>query len=204
MSAPIFQLVVDWTQSNSIKRWRLENKGASVSWAEGSGVGQCSIADICFADDETIIADDAMQLQDMMDTVVCDLKRVGLKVSAAKTSWMGVNIGESSKVMMGDVEIPRHGQLTLLGSIIRCDGNMTHEVASRISKALTYYHTFRYIFENKYVSVKMRIVCRSEFLDHHYASQTWVITPSNTTKQNEDSGMGKDSDDGIALGSGDC
>ena len=42
-------------------------------------------------------------------------------------------------------------------SIIRCDGNMTHEVASRIAKAWTYYHTFRYIFENKFVSVKMRI-----------------------------------------------
>ena len=62
LSAPIFQLVVDWTQSNSIKRWRAETKGASVSWAEASGVVQCSIADICFADDETIIAADAIQL----------------------------------------------------------------------------------------------------------------------------------------------
>ena len=59
---------------------------------------------------------------------------------------------------MADIEIPRHGQLTLLGSIIRCDGNMSHEVASRIAKGWTYYHTFRYIFENKFVSVKMRIL----------------------------------------------
>ena len=136
----------------------MENTGASVSWADGSDIMQSSTADICFADDETIIAVDAIQLQDMMDTVVTDLKRVGLKVSAAKTSWMGVNIGESNKVMMGDVEIPRYGQLTLLGSIIRCDGNMTHEVAARIAKGWTYYHTFRYIFENRFVFVKMRIL----------------------------------------------
>ena len=89
-----------------------------MSWTDGSDIMQSSIADISFADDETIIAVDAIQLQDMMDTVVTDLKRVGLKVSAAKTSWMGVNISESNKVMMGDVEIPRYGQLTLLGSII--------------------------------------------------------------------------------------
>ena len=55
------------------------------------------------------------------------------------------------------VEILRHGQLTLLGRIIRCDGHMTHEVASRIAKGWTYDHTFRYIFENKFVSVKARI-----------------------------------------------
>ena len=42
LSALIFQFVVDWTQSNSIKRWRLENTGASVSWADDSDIMQSS------------------------------------------------------------------------------------------------------------------------------------------------------------------
>jgi len=68
-----------------------------------------------------------------------------------------VNIRESDKVYLNGTEIPREGHILLLGSIVRCDGNMTPEVLARISKAWGYYFTYKYIFENKYVSVKHRI-----------------------------------------------
>ena len=54
--------------------------------------------------------------------------------------------------------MPRKGFITLLGSIIRCDGDLWPELTARVNKAWNYYFTFRYIFENKFVAFGTRII----------------------------------------------
>ena len=137
------------------------NLGVHIDWEVPSDgmtiLGHDILADLCFADDETLVARNVNDLQDMLDRVVRDLAKVGLKVSVSKTEWMGVNVGESWHLFLDGILVPRKGSITLLGSTIRCDGDVWPELTARVNKAWNYYFTFRYIFENKYVAFGKRI-----------------------------------------------
>lgn len=94
LSALLFQLVMDNVMRDLWPSWVEKGFGVRVSWQPEEcdyGVdGQHSevLTNLCFADDTTLITEDPVDLQIMIEELANSLSKAGLKLSIPKTKWM--------------------------------------------------------------------------------------------------------------------
>ena len=88
--------MTDHCQHRAIALWKQNNFGVHIDMEEPAGRGEMLghgvLVDLCFADDQTLVARNVDDLQEMLDTVVKELAKMGLSVRASKTEWMGIRI----------------------------------------------------------------------------------------------------------------
>lgn len=90
LSAMLFQLTLDYTMKEVVKKWEQAGFGINVHWREAecaSNYSECFsqlLNNLCFADDQTLITENPEDLKEMIDDVCAAIARAGLKLSLTK------------------------------------------------------------------------------------------------------------------------
>ena len=82
-----------FAQYQAITTWKQKHFGVKIDWESPiDDLLQCGsdwLVDLCFADDETLVARNVTDLQDMLNDVVRDLAKVGLRVTVVLLKMNG-------------------------------------------------------------------------------------------------------------------
>jgi len=93
------------------------------------------LGDIDFADDLTILAQRAQDMQESLRLLVKYAGQVGLKINVTKTKLMRMNTDTPCNLTVEGVTIQETVNFCYLGSYITTDGGADTDVQSRIQKA---------------------------------------------------------------------
>ena len=109
--------------------------GEAMQGCEGVLVENTRITDLDYADDIALLADNATDMQRMMDRLDMFARQVGLHISAEKTKVMRTASFEPVPILLqgNPLEVVEH--FCYLGSVITMDGDSGKELRSRIAKA---------------------------------------------------------------------
>jgi len=103
-------------------------------------------------------------LQALLDTVVSEGVRLGIKINVRKTKCMVISKNDSSALCMnlsvGLDQIEQVKQFVYLGSLITSDGRCDAEIRRRVEIARKSFNSMKSLFCNKSLSfsIRMRMV----------------------------------------------
>ena len=102
---------------------------------QGCIVGGQSIWNIRYADDTTLIAASKAELEKQAEELQCESLRFGLKINANKTQAMVINGNGEQPISVNGKKIKVVEEFEYLGSMIKDDGDSSHEIKARIANA---------------------------------------------------------------------
>lgn len=131
-----------------------------------------------YADDKCELAHRQRDMQDKLNDLVSESRKVGLKINTKKTKEMRINSSTDEPLQVMDVQIERVTKYQYLGSIISEDGGAAKDVDSRIRKALGAYITLNKVWKNSVYSLTTKIkIFKSCVLSVLlYGCETWCVT----------------------------
>ena len=147
---------------------------------EGVRVGGRNITNIRYADDTALIADSETKMQSLVNTLVIESQRRGLKVNFSKTKVMVVRKGSEqidARITIDGSNLEQVNSFSYLGSILTEEGRCEKEIKTRISIAKDSFNKIRNLVTNQSISVGLRIrfvkaYAWSTFL---YGCEAWNI-----------------------------
>lgn len=164
LSAMLFQLTLDYTMLEVIKKWEVAGFGVKIHW----GDAECDslnfehfsqlLNNLCFADDQTLIAENPEDLKVMIDDVCSAISKAGLKLSLKKCTWMSSKETlEDFKITVRYVEIERVNEIVLLGNVVSTNCSADSELDHRIERAWKYFRAKSSLFMNREAKISKRL-----------------------------------------------
>ena len=142
LSAMLFQLTLDFTMLEVIKKWEVAGFGVKVHWRDAECDSLNSeqfsqlLNNLCFADDQTLIAENPEDLKVVIDDVCSAIAKVGLKLSLTKCTWMSSKeTSKDFKINVRDVRVERVNGIMLLGNVVSTNCSADSELDHRIERA---------------------------------------------------------------------
>ena len=127
---------------------------------EGVKIGGKNINNIRYADDMVMIADSEEKLQTLMDKLMWECSRVGLRINKGKTEVMGVTKRRDRLPVTINVEGSALKQIETfryLGSLVCEDARCDAEIKTRIGIAKANFGSMRKVLTNMNISIHLRI-----------------------------------------------
>ena len=162
-----------------IMRLALENYDGGIS------VGGRPINNLRYADDTTLLAGSANELESLIERVRVESERFGLFLNVSKTKVMIVNqLEDNPSIYAGNQEIEVINQFNFLGSMISNQGGCSIEIRRRTAMAKTSMSAMNKIWKNRSISTatKIRLVSTLIFPIATYACETWSINAKDQRK----------------------
>ena len=133
------------------------------------------------ADDTNLITESEKELQDLVDTIVLESKKVGLSLNGNKTKTMVISKKTtklSCSIKVEDKDLEQVEKFKYLGTWITSDGKSETEIKTRIGQAKAAFQKMNNIFTDRKIdqNLKMRLLqcCVEPVL--LYACETWTLT----------------------------
>ena len=148
---------------------------------EGISVGGRNITNIRYADDTALIADSEAKMQALVNTLVMESERRGLKVNFSKTKVLVVRKGDEqidARIKIHSNNLEQVKSFSYLGSILTEDGRCDKEIKTRIGIAKDSFNKIENLVTNQNISVALRrrfvkAYAWSTFL---YGCEAWNIS----------------------------
>ena len=116
---------------------------------------------IAFADDSTLIAHSAVEIQRIVDAFANSSSKFGLKINIKKTEVMfhpNSTMTMEEDINVDETTLNHVKELTYIGSIIASNGHIEAELQKRISKARMSFGRLRErLWNNHNVSIRVKI-----------------------------------------------
>jgi hypothetical protein len=125
----------------------------------GIHVGGYNINNLRYADDTVLIAENAADLQQMLDIVVIESAEKGLSLNIKKTETMVIskkNITPKCDIRIEGKLLNQVNKFKYLGVMVTSDGRCLTEIKSRIGQAKAAFQKMRNILCNKSLSLNIR------------------------------------------------
>jgi hypothetical protein len=170
LSPMLFNIMIDWITSRT----------ATV--AGGVLVGDnFYVADLDYADDLTLIGEDAQHSQLQVDTLDDAGQKVGLQISGKKTKTLPCECANPDLQLRGE-PIENVDSFTYLGSCVNSSTRATAEVKARFGKATgVFYSLDKPLWARKDISLatKMRVFNTAVMPVLLFASETWTLAAAD-------------------------
>ena len=152
----------------------------------GIKVNGIPINNIRYADDTAILADNANDLQTLLDQVNEESERLGLKINIGKTKFMVISKNDipNTRISINGEDIEQVTQFKYLGCMINQKWDPDQEIRCRIEQARTTFLRLRTFISNKNLNLNLRyrmIKCYvwSVLL---YGVETWTLKATSINK----------------------
>ena len=137
------------------------------------------LEDLDFADDIALIAQTHSDMQNKLDKVIVESKKVGLNLNVAKTKEIRINDLSNCPPFQADGQnIDRVDHFEYLGSFISAtDGGTEKDIISRIAKARYAFSRLRRIWKLHHISLKTKLTIFNSCVKSVllYGSETWYV-----------------------------
>jgi hypothetical protein len=148
---------------------------------EGIKVGGTNINNIRYADDAAALADSEQKLQGILDILVKESEKKGLKINIKKTVVMVMSKETKSKTCQLIINGERVKQVegfSYLGSMITEDGRCEKEIRRRIGIAKQAFQNMKSILTNNHISkeTRLRVLKCYVWSTLLYGCEAWTIT----------------------------
>ena len=127
---------------------------------EGVKIGGRNINNIRYADDMVMIADSQEKLQTLMDKLILECSRVGLRINKGKTEVMGITKRRDRLPVTINVEgsaLKQVETFRYLGSLVCEDARCDAEIKTRIGIAKANFGSMRKVLTNMNISIHLRL-----------------------------------------------
>jgi hypothetical protein len=154
---------------------------------EGFRVGGVNINNLRYADDTTLLANSSDKLQILLDKVVEESEKRGLKVNETKTFCMVISCKKSTpecNIFIHGRKIKQVEQFSFLGSLMTSDGKCDLEIKRRIGIAKTAFQNMKSVLLSKRISVQSRLRILKCYIwsTLMYGCETWTISKGSQEK----------------------
>ena len=148
-----------------------------LNWENyGLKIDGVSLTNLRFADDVTLIAKNAEELQEMLKQLVQKSDEYGLQINYGKTCIL--TNAEKTKITINQKKIEYADEVTYLGQLVSFKDQQNKELSKRIATGWRKYWALKHIFKNKKLSqfIKSKVfnICITPAIT--YGSQTWALT----------------------------
>ena len=118
LSPTLFNLYAEY-----IMRWVLEN------WNGGLSIGGYKLSNLRYADDTTLVATSALELEEVLLIVKAKSEALGLRLNVSKTKIMIVGSdGNEDPIVVDGTEVEHVTQFNFLGSLITTSSGCSAEL----------------------------------------------------------------------------
>ena len=169
LSPMLFILTIDYVMRKSMNR-----QDFGIMWDT-----KRRLADLDFADDLALIAENPQILQEMTSSLEKNAAKVGLRINSEKTKTMEVGRNtQSNQIVVNGMQVENVNKFTYLGSIITADGEVEADINSRIGKAGAVFRNLQSIWRSSNITERLKVkLLQSVVLPTClYASETWKIS----------------------------
>ena len=147
LSPLMFILVVDY-----VMRKVLQGMNYGIQWK-----GDQRLSDLEFADDIVLMAQTIAEMQEMIDKLVAEGKKVGLVINRRKTVIMKIQSDDQMNCIIDGEILPSSDSFKYLGTIIKDNGSLDKEFKERIKKAEQAMGMLKTVWTSNQLSIHSKI-----------------------------------------------
>ena len=167
MSGFLFLIVLDWVMRRTVGcgengiRWKFTSK----------------LDDLDFSDDLALLSSTRQQMQDKLNKLDQEARRVGLKINTEKTKMMKINPHNQGKIAVAGHDIEDVEQFTYLGAVVCKEGGGMKDLKNRVSKARGSFVRLKKIWRSSHISrrTKLRLFKTLVVPVLLYGCETWKM-----------------------------
>jgi hypothetical protein len=158
-----------------------------IEGMEGIKVGGVNVNNLRYADDTTLIADSNSKLQKLLNAVVQESEKLGLKINEKKTFCMVVTnkkIVPACRLQIKGKPVQQIEQFTFLGSLITSNGKSEQEIKRRVAIAKTAFQNMKNVLTSRHINISTRSrILRCYVLSTMlYGCETWTVSKEMQNK----------------------
>ena len=125
LSPLLFAILIDF-----IMRRTVGDKEKGIQWVDGK-----HLADLDYADDIALLSNNINNLQDLLDKLKENGRKVGLKINARKTEIMRTEHAQHGNISLNDQIVNNVSNFKYLGTVVSDTGSLEAEFSERLKKA---------------------------------------------------------------------
>lgn len=150
--------------------------------SNGVRIGGRKINILRYADDTTLLAENADELQDMINAVMNISAKYGLQLNLSKTKVMC--IGDDATINVNNQSLHLVTEFKFLGSLVHKDGYIKHEIRRRIGLGKVAMVKLTKLMRDSGISrkTKISIVKSLVFPVVLYGSESWTLHKEDKTR----------------------
>jgi hypothetical protein len=164
------------------------NEHSNIGYYNDDTKESINLVHIEYADDLVFFAEHPSGLAEMLVKLDNTCRPYGIEIAPDKTKWMtlseGCPNGNSTKaIQLNGQEIGQVTEFTYLGSIISHDGDISKEVATRLTKARSKLLSIRPLLKSSMtLSAKQRLLMACVVPVLVYGTETWTLRKQDCTR----------------------
>ena len=125
LSPLLFAILIDF-----IMRRTVGDKEKGIQWVDGK-----HLADLDYADDIALLSNNINNLQELLDKLKENGRKVGLKINARKTEIMRTEHAQHGNISLNDQIVNNVSNFKYLGTVVSDTGSLEAEFSERLKKA---------------------------------------------------------------------
>ena len=174
LSPTLFNLYAEY-----IMRRVLEN------WNGGLSIGGYKLSNLRYADDTTLVATSALELEELLLIVKAKSEALGLRLNVSKTKIMIVGSdGNEDPIVVDGTEVEHVTQFNFLGSLITTSSGCSTELRRRMAMAKSAMVGLNKIWTDRGITkaTKKRLVSALIFPIATYGCESWTLTKADQSR----------------------
>ena len=174
LSPLLFTLVIDYVMQKTIG-----DGHNGIAWTNNR-----NLCDMEYADDAVLISSSVERLQNFIDTLAMEGKKVGLVINIRKTEVMKNEHAGDGRCHIGDHDLPNVNSFRYLGTIVESKGSLSLEFADRLKRANQAMGMMRAVWQSGNLSIHTKVrlyktLVRSILM---YGCESWYSTITSDSK----------------------
>ena len=157
------------TIQDAFRKIELEERGLNID-------GE-NLSELRFADDIALITTTVRNMEEQLNMINDESKKIGLKIHRGKTKYM-TNFNTNKKIIVENTEIEKVEEYRYLGQNIEMKDKTLKEVQKRIRAGWSAFGKYKFIFTNKEmpISLKRKTFNACIIPAMTYGCETWTLT----------------------------
>ena len=164
---------------NTFMRRVLEN------WNGGLSIGGYKLSNLRYADDTTLVATSALELEELLLIVKAKSEALGLRLNVSKTKIMIVGSdGNEDPIVVDGTEVEHVTQFNFLGSLITTSSGCSTELRRRMAMAKSAMVGLNKILTDRGITkaTKKCLVSALIFPIATYGCESWTLTKADQSR----------------------
>ena len=156
----------------------LEQVFRRLSWDnKGMMINGERLNHLRFADDIVLISNSCEELQEMLNEINSESKKLGMKMNMKKTKVMYNEYVNRKPVQIGTEEVEGVTEYVYLGQLVKMENDKTDEIRRRIAAGWEAFAKYRDILKSKMpMCLKRKVYNQCIQPAMIYGCQTWAVT----------------------------
>ena len=136
-----------------------------------------NLSELRFADDIALITTTVRNMEEQLNMINDESKKIGLKIHRGKTKYM-TNFNTNKKIIVENTEIEKVAEYRYLGQNIEMKDKTLKEVQKRIRAGWSAFGKYKFIFTNKEmpISLKRKTFNACIIPAMTYGCEAWTLT----------------------------